>query len=143
MNGLILGKIALALTPALSLAFAASVFAQDVTTVESILDYPDSFNRQIVTLQGTAKGVVQNLGRDGVGSQVCIQDFGLDDGTGTLPVQYIALCQTVDEKVVEVHEGDQVVVTATMNAPADNIGSATGKKPSLRAMATQITKSNQ
>ena len=143
MNELISGKIALALASALSLAFAASVIAQNVTTVESILSYPDSFNREIVTLQGTAKGVVQNLGREGAGSQVCIQDFGLDDGTGTLPVRYIALCQTVDAKVVEVHEGDQVVVTATMNVPSDNIESATGKKPSLRAMATQITKSNQ
>ena len=143
MNELTSGKLALGFVPALFLAFAASVFAQNVTTVESILDYPDSFNRQIVTLQGTAKGVVQNLGREGAGSQVCIQDFGLDDGTGTMPVRYIALCQTVDAKVVEVHEGDQVVVTATMNVPVDNIESATGKKPSLRAMATQITKSNQ
>ena len=143
MNELISGKTALALASALSFAFAASVFAQNVTTVESILNYPDSFNREIVVLQGTAKGVVQNLGRQGAGSQVCIQDFGLDDGTGTLPVRYIALCETVDAKVVEVHEGDQVVVTATMNVPVDNIESATGKKPSLRAMATQITKSNQ
>jgi len=141
MNDITAGK--LGIVTALVLAFAASVFSQDVTTVESILDYPDSFNRQIVTLQGTAKGVVQNLGRDGVGSQVCIQDFGLDDGTGTLPVRYIALCQTVDAKVVEVHEGDQVVVTATMNVPSDNIERADGTKPRLRAMATQITKSNQ
>ena len=143
MNELTLGKLALGFVPALFLAFVASVFAQNVTSVESILDYPDSFNREIVVLQGTAKEVVQNLGRQGAGSQVCIQDFGLDDGTGTLPVRYIALCETVDAKVVEVHEGDQVVVTATMNAPADNIESATGKKPSLRAMATKITKSNQ
>jgi len=143
MNELTLGKLALGFVPALFLAFVASVFAQNVTTVESILDYPDSFNREIVVLQGTAKGVVQNLGRQGVGSQVCIQDFSLDDGTGTLPVRYIALCETVDAKVVEVHEGDQVVVTATMNAPADNIESATGKKPSLRAMATKITKLKQ
>ena len=143
MNELTLRKLALGFVPALFLAFVASVFAQDVTTVESILNYPDSFNREIVVLQGTAKGVVQNLGRQGAGSQVCIQDFGLDDGTGMLPVRYIALCETVDAKVVEVHEGDQVVVTATMNAPADNIESATGKKPSLRAMATKITKSNQ
>jgi len=143
MNELTLGKLALGFVPALFLAFVASVFAQNVTSVESILDYPDSFNREIVVLQGTAKGVVQNLGREGVGSQVCIQDFGLDDGTGTLPVRYIALCETVDAKVVEVHEGDQVVVTATMNAPADNIESATGKKPSLRAMATKITKLKQ
>jgi hypothetical protein len=143
MNELISGKIALGLASALSLAFAASVFAQNVTSVESILNYPDSFNREIVVLQGTAKGVVQNLGREGAGSQVCIQDFGLDDGTGTLPVRYIALCQTGDAKVVEVHEGDQVVVTATMNVPADNIESATGQKPSLRAMATKITKPNQ
>ena len=143
MNELTLGKLALGFVPALFLAFAASVFAQNVTSVESILNYPDSFNREIVVLQGTAKGVVQNLGREGAGSQVCIQDFGLDDGTGTMPVRYIALCQTVDAKVVEVHEGDQVVVTATMNVPVDNIESATGKKPSLRAMATQITKSNQ
>ena len=141
MNDITAGK--LGIVTALVLAFAASVFSQDVTTVESILDYPDSFNREIVTLQGTAKGVVQNLGREGAGSQVCIQDFGLDDGTGRLPVRYIALCETVDAKVVEVHEGDQVVVTATMNVPSDNIESATGKKPSLRAMATQITKSNQ
>ena len=143
MNELTLGKLALGFVPALFLAFVASVFAQNVTSVESILNYPDSFNREIVVLQGTAKGVVQNLGREGVGSQVCIQDFGLDDGTGTLPVRYIALCETVDAKVVEVHEGDQVVVTATMNAPADNIESATGKKPSLRAMATKITKLKQ
>ena len=143
MNERTLGKLALGFVPALFLAFVASVFAQNVTSVESILDYPDSFNREIVVLQGTAKGVVQNLGRQGAGSQVCIQDFGLDDGTGTLPVRYIALCQTADAKVVEVHEGDQVVVTATMNVPSDNIESATGKKPSLRAMATQITKSNQ
>jgi hypothetical protein len=143
MNELTSGKGALALVSVLSLAFAASVFAQNVTSVESILNYPDSYNREIVVLQGTAKGVVQNLGIEGAGSQVCIQDFGLDDGTGTIPVRYIALCQTVDQKVVEVHEGDQVVVTATMNVPSDNVESATGKKPSLRAMATQITKSNQ
>jgi hypothetical protein len=49
----------------------------------------------------------------------------------------------VDAKVVEVHEGDQVVVTATMNVPVDNIESTTGQKPSLRAMATKITKPNQ
>jgi hypothetical protein len=135
------GRSVLALAAALSIAFVASVFAEDVTTVGYILHYPDSFNREIVTLKGTATAVVQNLGREGVGSQVCIQDFSLDDGTGTIPVRYIALCETVDAKVIEVYEGDQVIVTATVDVPPDDIASAKGEKPRFMVMATKITKS--
>ena len=116
------------------------MFAGDVVSVESILKYPDSFQRQMVTLTGTAKGVVQNLGRNGY-SQVCIQDFNLDDGTGTIPVRYLALCETVDEKVVTVHESDRVVVNATVDVPPENIGSTAGDPPRFMAMATKITKS--
>lgn len=119
-------------------AFAALVFAADTTAVESILKYPDSFQRQMITLAGRANGVVQNGGRDGYRS-VCIQDFNLDDGTGTIHVRYLALCETVDEKAITVKEGDRVVVKATMDVPPDYI--ASGKSYSLMAMATKVTKS--
>lgn len=132
------GRRWLVLASLLLPVFAALVFAADTTSVDSVLQYPSSFQRQMITLTGTAKGVVQNGGRDGY-RQVCIQDFNLDDGTGTIHVRYLALCQTVDQQVVEVHESDRVVVTATVDVPPDNIGS--GKAYSLMAMATKITKS--
>ena len=50
------GRSSLVWVAALYLACAAPVLAADITYVESILDYPESFNRQVVTLAGTAKG---------------------------------------------------------------------------------------
>jgi hypothetical protein len=130
----------LLLASALFLVSAASVVAADAVSVESILQHPHSYQRQMVTLTGTASGVVQNLGRSGY-SQICIQDFNLNDGTGTIPVRYLALCETVDEKVVTVHEGNRVVVNATVDVPPENIGITSGEAPRFRAMATQVTKS--
>jgi hypothetical protein len=119
-------------------ALAALVFAADMVSVESILKYPDSFQRQMITLTGTANGVVQNGGRDGYRA-VCLQDFNLDDGTGTIHVRYLALCETVDEKATKINDGDRVVVVATMDVPPDYV--ASGKSYSLMAMATKVTKS--
>jgi len=127
------------LASSLCLAYAASVVAADVVSVDSILKHPSSYQRRMVTLTGTASGVVQNLGRSGY-SQICVQDFNLNDGTGTIPVRYLALCETVDEKVVTVRESDRVVVNATVDAPPENVG-ITGDTPRLRAMATEVTKS--
>ena len=127
------------LASALFLVSAVSTVAADVVSVESILQYPGSYQRQMVTLTGTASGVVQNLGRTGY-SQICIQDFNLNDGTGTIPVRYLALCETVDQKVFTVHEGNRVVVNATVDVPPENIGITSGEPPRFRAMATQITK---
>ena len=129
----------LPLASALLLVSAVSVVAADAVSVASILQYPDSYQRQMVTLTGTASGVVQNLGRTGY-SQVCIQDFNLNDGTGTIPVRYLALCETVDAKVVTVHEGNRVVVNATVDVPPENIGITSGDPPRFRAMATMVTK---
>lgn len=128
------------LSSALFLVSAASVFAADAVSVESILKHPDSYHRRMVMLTGTASGVAQNLGRSGY-SQICLQDFNLNDGTGTIPVRYLALCETMDEKVVTVREGDRVVVNATMDVPPENVGITSGEAPRLRAMATQVTKS--
>jgi hypothetical protein len=128
----------LVLASVLPAAFAALVLAADTASVDSVLKYPDSFQRQMITLTGTANGVVQNGGRDGYRA-VCIQDFNLDDGTGTIHVRYLALCETVDEKAIMVKEGDRVVVVATMDIPPDNV--ASGKSYSLMAMATKVTKS--
>ena len=130
----------LASASTLFLVCAASVFAAEAVSVESILKHPGSYQRRMVTLTGTANGVVQNLGRSGY-SQICVQDFGLNDGTGTIPVRYLALCEMGQEKVVTVHEGDRVVVNATMDVPPENVGRADGQSDRLRAMATQVTKS--
>lgn len=134
------GKRYLASAAALFLVCAASVFAAEAVSVESIMKHPESFHRKMITLTGTANGVVQNLGRTGY-SQICVQDFNLNDGTGTIPVRYLALCETVDEKVVTVREGDRVVVDATMDVPPENVGITSGVTSRLRAMATQVTKS--
>ena len=140
MNNLRPERRLLVLVSALTLVCATSVLAAVAASVESILKHPGSFHRQMITLTGTAKGVVQNEGRTGY-RQICVQDFNLDDGTGTIPVRYLALCETVDEKVVTVHEGDRVVVNATMDVPPENVGRPDGEPDRLRAMATQITKS--
>ena len=134
------GKRWLVSASRLFLVSAASVFAAEAVSVESILKHPDSYNRRMVTLTGTASGVVQNGGRSGY-SQICDQDFSLNDGTGTIPVRYLALCEMGQEKVVTVREGDRVVVNATMDVPPENVGRADGQPDRLRAMATQITKS--
>ena len=125
---------------ALYFVCAISVYADGMVDVQSVLLYPESFYHQILTLKGTVIGVVTNAGRPGSG-EACVQDFTLDDGTGTIPVRFLALC--VDDKAVKVHEGDRVVVKATVDVPPDNVGSnAEGNRPPLRAIATEITKSD-
>jgi hypothetical protein len=141
MKALVSGRELLGLVVALHLACGASVFADEaVTPIQSIMVDPDSFHRQIVTLQGRVKNVTSYGGNDGTNRPLCIQEFTLKDETGSIAAIYSTRCQVGDEKAMVLAVGDRLLMEAVIDAPADNMRTAKGEGFGVKAQARKITR---
>jgi hypothetical protein len=111
--------------------------ADETISIGSITINPMANNRRAVTLQGKTKTVTTYTGQDSFGRAICGQGFILEDETGSLDVLYLTRCQTSDPPVA-VHEGERVVVHATIDVSSDNVKNTEGKELVFKAMATKI-----
>lgn len=99
----VLGLMLAAVMPCASMAWAA-----DPVKVSSLQTYPDAYKMKVIQIEGTVSGYRMD---HFIGSnsklEKCIQNFLVDDGTGTIQASYAALCQMGP---VMLKDGDQVTI---------------------------------
>lgn len=99
----VLGVTLAAITLCASIAWAA-----DPVKVSSLQTYPDAYKMKVVQVEGTVSSYRMD---HFIGSnsklEKCIQNFLVDDGTGTIQASYAALCQMGP---VMLKNGDQVTI---------------------------------
>lgn len=98
----------LGLTLAVVTLCASIAWAADPVKVSSLQAYPEAYKMKVVQVEGT----VSSYSMDHfIGSnsklEKCIQNFLVDDGTGTIQASYAALCQMGP---VMLKNGDQVMI---------------------------------
>ena len=84
------------------------VCAAEPVKISSLETYPEAYQMKVVQLEGTVSGYQMS---HFIGShskmEKCIQNFILDDGTGTIQASYAAICQM---NPVLLNDGDQVTI---------------------------------
>lgn len=87
---------------------APIAWAADPVKVSSLQTYPEAYKMKVVQVEGTVSGYRMD---HFIGSnsklEKCIQNFLVDDGTGTIQASYAALCQMGP---VMLKDGDQVTI---------------------------------
>ena len=101
----VLGLTLAAITLCASIAWAA-----DPVKVSSLQTYPEAYKMKVVQVEGTVSSYRMD---HFIGSnsklEKCIQNFLVDDGTGSIQASYAALCQMGP---VMLKNGDQVTIEA-------------------------------
>jgi hypothetical protein len=101
----VLGLTLAAITLCASIAWAA-----DPVTVSSLQTYPEAYKMKVIQIVGTVSGYHMD---HFIGSnsklEKCVQNFLVDDGTGSIQASYAALCNMGP---VMLRNGDQVTIEA-------------------------------
>jgi hypothetical protein len=88
--------------------FASTAWAAEPVKVSSLQAYPEAYKMKVVQVEGIVSGYQMS---HFIGSnsklEKCIQNFLVDDGTGTIQASYAALCQMGP---VLLKDGDQVTI---------------------------------
>ena len=92
---------------ALGLLVPASWAAEPVK-INSLQTYPEAYKMKAVQVEGIVSGYqMSHFIGNNTKLEKCIQDFLVDDGTGTIQASYAALCQMGP---VMLKDGDQVTI---------------------------------
>jgi hypothetical protein len=88
--------------------FASAGLAAEPVKINSLFTYPEAYKMKIVQVEGTVIGYQMHhfIGHN-TKLEKCIQDFTVDDGTGTIHASYAALCNMGP---VMLKDGDQVTI---------------------------------
>ena len=88
--------------------FVPIVWAAEPVKINSLRTYPEAYKMKVVQVEGIVSGYQMHhfIGNNSK-LEKCIQNFLLDDGTGTLQASYAALCQMGP---VMLKDGDQVTI---------------------------------
>jgi cytochrome c-type biogenesis protein CcmE len=85
-----------------------ATWAAEPVKINSLFTYPDAYKMKVVRVEGVVRNYRMIHGIDPRAYlEGCIQEFVVDDGTGTVRASYAALCQMGP---VMLKEGDQVTV---------------------------------
>ncbi len=80
----------------------------DPVTISSLQAYPEAYKMKVVQVEGTVSAYqMDHFIGNNTKLEKCIQNFIVDDGTGTIQASYAALCNMGP---VMLQEGDQVTV---------------------------------
>lgn len=87
---------------------ASASMAGEPVKVSSLQTYPEAYKMKVVQVEGIVSGYHMDhfIGNNSK-LEKCIQNFLVDDGTGTIQASYAALCQM---KPVMLQDGDQVTI---------------------------------
>lgn len=92
---------------ALSL-LVSTAWAAEPVKISSLETYPESYKMKVVQVEGTVSNYqLHHFIGSNTKLEKCIQDFIVDDGTGTIRASYAALCQMGP---VMLRDGDEVSV---------------------------------
>ena len=97
------GPVTLALS-----VMASAVWAAEPVRISSLQTCPDAYKMKVVQVEGTVQNYQMNhfIGERSK-LEKCIQNFIVDDGTGTIQASYAALCNMGP---VMLSNGDQVMI---------------------------------
>jgi|GEM_PF-2227733 len=87
---------------------APIVLAAEPVKINSLQTYPEAYKMKVVQVEGIVSGYQMShfIGHNSK-LEKCIQNFMVDDGTGTIQASYAALCQMGP---VLLKDGDQVTI---------------------------------
>ena len=92
---------------ALSL-LAPGAWAAEPVKISSLETYPEAYKMKVVQVEGTVSNYqMHHFIGNNTKLEKCIQDFMVDDGTGTIRASYAALCQMGP---VMLRDGDEVTI---------------------------------
>jgi len=92
---------------ALSL-LAPGAWAAEPVKISSLETYPEAYKMKVVQVEGTVSNYqMHHFIGNNAKLEKCIQDFMVDDGTGTIRASYAALCQMGP---VMLRDGDEVTI---------------------------------
>lgn len=87
---------------------ASTAWAAEPVKISSLETYPESYKMKVVQVEGTVSNYqLHHFIGSNSKLEKCIQDFMVDDGTGTIRASYAALCQMGP---VMLRDGDEVTV---------------------------------
>ncbi|MDR4462760.1 MAG: hypothetical protein MRJ66_00705 [Nitrospira sp.] len=82
--------------------------AAEPVKISSLETYPEAYKMKVVQVEGTVSGYqMHHFIGSNTKLEKCIQDFMVDDGTGTIHASYAALCQMGP---VMLRDGDEVTI---------------------------------
>ena len=83
-------------------------WAAEPVKINSLQTYPEAYKMKIVQVEGTVGGYhMDHFIGNNTKLEKCIQNFMVDDGTGTIQASYAALCNMGP---VMLQDGDQVTI---------------------------------
>lgn len=83
-------------------------WAAEPVKISSLQTYPEAYKMKVVQVEGTISGYqMHHFIGNNTKLEKCIQDFTVDDGTGTIQASYAALCQM---GAVMLRDGDEVTI---------------------------------
>jgi hypothetical protein len=87
---------------------ASASWAAEPVKINSLFTYPEAYKMKVVQVEGTVSGYhMDHFIGNNTKLEKCIQNFTVDDGTGTMQASYAALCQMGP---VMLKDGDQVTL---------------------------------
>jgi cytochrome c-type biogenesis protein CcmE len=99
----LIGSMMLALGLLVPVAWAA-----ESVKINSLLTYPEAYKMKVVQVEGTVQNYhMQHFIGERTKLEKCIQQFSVEDETGTVNASYAALCQMGP---VMLKDGDQVTI---------------------------------
>jgi DNA/RNA endonuclease YhcR with UshA esterase domain len=88
--------------------FASSTWAAEPVKINSLQTYPEAYKMKVVQVEGAVSGYhMDHFIGNNTKLEKCIQNFMVDDGTGTIQASYAALCQMGP---VMLKDGDLVTI---------------------------------
>ena len=86
----------------------STTWAAEPVKISSLETYPESYKMKVVQVEGTVSNYqLHHFIGSNTKLEKCIQDFMVDDGTGTIRASYAALCQMGP---VMLRDGDEVTI---------------------------------
>lgn len=83
-------------------------WAAEPVKISSLETYPEAYKMKVVQVEGIVGGYqMHHFIGNNTKLEKCIQDFTVDDGTGTIQASYAALCQMGP---VMLRDGDEVTI---------------------------------
>ena len=90
------------------LLLAPAVWAAEPVKINSLFTYPEAYKMKVVQVEGTVRNYqMHHFIGERTKLEKCIQQFSVEDETGTVDASYAALCQMGP---VMLRDGDQVTI---------------------------------
>lgn len=104
---LVMGSLRLGMVVTLSV-LASTAWAAEPVKIGSLQTYPEAYKMKVVQVEGTVSGYqMHHFIGNNTKLEKCIQNFMVDDGTGTIQASYAVLCQMGP---VMLRDGDEVTI---------------------------------